>query len=142
MDSSSQSSIPELNPAAQLHFLQTLIQVKQAGYSQYTQDPHLEMSSLTEELFWSTSSSNPRSCLLEALGTFLVQTMGVLSQLSVSLTNGPHISGYVEDYIRSVCHEDDFSDTSVVSFLDQKLSLLMWVATSAIEVRSRLICWT
>ena len=128
-DSSSQSSrensIPELSPAAQLHFLQTLIQVKQAGNSQHALDSHHTMNSLTEELFWSTSSSDPRCCLLEALGTFLVQIMGVLSQLSVSLTNGPHISGYVESYIRSVSAEDDFSDISVVSFLEQKVSSLV-----------------
>lgn len=128
-------SISELDPAAQLHLLRTLIQVKQAWHSQQKLDPHLEMSSLTEELFWSTSSSEPRSCLLEALGTFLVQTMGVLSQLSLSLTSGPHIASYVESYVRSVSEDDDFADTSIVSFLDQKLSLLVCVTTASLLVR-------
>ena len=123
-----ENPIFELNPAAQVHLLKTLIQVKQAWGGQQAQNAHLEMSSLTEELFWSTSSSDPRSCLLEALGTFLVQVMGVLSQLSVSLTNGPHIANYVESYIRSVSEDDDFADTTVVSFLDQKLSLLECVS--------------
>lgn len=138
LDSGSQGGrenpLPELSPAAQLHFLQTLIQVKQTDHAQTGQDPHLAINSLTEELFWSTSSSHPRSCLLEALGTFLVQITGVLSQLSVSLTNGPHIAGYVESYIRSLSEDDDFSDTSVVPFLDQKLSLLVYVTAATARV--------
>jgi hypothetical protein len=52
--------------------------------------------------------------------------MGVLSQISASLTNGPHISDYIESYIKSVTKDDDFSDTSVVTFLDQKLRLLQY----------------
>lgn len=133
----SESPITELGPIAQLHLLRTLIQVKQAGYGQQDTNTQFEMDSLTEELFLSTSSPDPRSCLLEALGGFLIQVMGVLSQLSVSLTNGPHITSYVEDYIRSVSEPNDFSDTSIVSFLDQKLSLLVCVLSIAVCPRYR-----
>jgi len=119
-------AISELSPAAQAHLLKSLIQVKQALAGRHDVEPQPDMGPLTEEMFWSTSSPDPRSCLLEALGTFLVQIMGVLSQLSVSLTNGPHLAAYVEAYIRSVTADDDFSDDSVVSFLDKKISMLMY----------------
>ena len=117
------SNISEISPAAQLQLLRTLVEVKLAQEG-LGDNSHLNMNAVTEELFQSTSDPDPCSCLLEALGTFLTQVMGVLSQISVSLTNGPHIADYTESYIKSVCENDDLSDTSVVTFLDKKLTLL------------------
>jgi len=85
---------------------------------------HTQLNSLTDQLFCTTSDPNPRSCLLEALGTFLTEIVGVFSQFSISLTNGPHVFDYAENYIRTVIEANDLSDTSVVAHLDQKLSLL------------------
>lgn len=134
------NDISEIGPAAQLHLLRALVDVKVAR-SDFSPDDisHLHMNAVTTDLFWSTSDPDPCSCLLEALGTFLTQVMGVLSQISVSLTNGPHISDYIESYIKSVSREDDFSDTSVVTFLDQKLRLLQYVLWNHVQTMLTLI---
>lgn len=117
------STTSELNPAAQLHFLKSLVQVK-VGQHDLADGVHAQMNTLTEKLFWISSDPDPRSCLLEALGTFLTQIIGVFSQLSVSLTAGPHVDAYAEGFIRSVAEENDYSDLSIVPFLEKKLSTL------------------
>ena len=134
------NDISEIGPAAQLHLLRALVDVKVAR-SDFSPDDisHLHMNAVTTDLFWSTSDPDPCSCLLEALGTFLTQVMGVLSQISVSLTNGPHISDYIESYIKSVSRDDDFSDTSVVTFLDRKLRLLQYGLWNHVQTMLMLI---
>ncbi|KAK5199639.1 hypothetical protein LTR92_000180 [Exophiala xenobiotica] len=124
------NGISEIGSAVQLHLLRALVDVKLARSDTSPDDiSHLHMNAVTTDLFWSSSDPDPCSCLLEDLGTFLTQVMGVLSQISASLTNGPHISDYIESYIKSVTKDDDFSDTSVVTFLDQKLRLLQNLST-------------
>lgn len=121
------NTISEIGPAAQLHLLRALVEVKLAWSDPPPNEiSHPHLNAATTDLFWSSSDPDPCSCLLESLGTFLTQVTGVLSQISVTLTNGPHISDYIESYIRSVSKDDDFSDTSVVTFLDQKLRLLQY----------------
>lgn len=117
------STTLELNPAVQLHFLKSLIQVK-VGQHETADGVHVQMNMLTEKLFWICSDPDPRSCLLEALGTFLTQIIGVFAQISASLTAGPHVDAYAEGFIRSVQEENDYSDLSIVPFLEQKLSML------------------
>lgn len=119
------STTSELNPAVQLQFLKSLIQVKVGQHDTAATDGvHVQMNNLTENLFWITSDHDPRSCLLEALGTFLTQIIGVFAQISVSLTEGPHVEAYAEDFIRSVAEENDYADLSIVPFIDEKLSTL------------------
>lgn len=120
----SAGTISELNPEAQLYLLRTLIRVKQPW-----PDPpntlHPVMNALTEELFCTSSDPDPRSCLFESLGIFFIQILDVLSQLSISLTNGPHIAAYTHQYFNSIGFENDFSDLSVVSsYLDKRTSML------------------
>lgn len=122
------NNISELGPAVQVQLLRALVEAKSASQSHVSSNSisHVHLDAATADLFWSSSESDPCSCLLEALGTFLTQVIGVLSQVAVSLTNGPHISDYIESYIKSVTEEDDLSDTSVVTFLDQKHHLLQY----------------
>lgn len=118
------SPTAELSVAAQLHLLRALVQVKQP-WSETTAPLHHELDALTQALFWTSADPAPNSCLFESLGTFLVQVLGVLSQLSISLTNGPHMIHYHECYARSVGNHNDFADLPAVSaFLDMKSTLL------------------
>jgi hypothetical protein len=118
------TSTAELSAAAQLHLLRTLVQVKQS-WNEPADTVCPELDSLTQELFWTTADPDSNSCLFESLGTFLVQILGVLSQLSIGLTNGPHVERYHESYIRSVGEDNDFADVPAVSnFLDEKSALL------------------
>lgn len=133
------NNLSELGPAVQLQLLKALIEAKSASQSHVLPDSisHVHLNAATADLFWTSSESDPCSCLLEALGTFLTQVIGVLSQVAVSLTNGPHISDYVESYIKSVTKDDDFSDTSVVTFLDQKHHLLQYGLQTILPRRVR-----
>ena len=119
------NDISEISPAAQLRLLRTLVEVK-LDREELADNSHLNMNAITEKLFRTTSDPDRCSCLLEALGTFLTQVIGVLAQISVSLTNGPHILDYTESYIKSVAENDDLSDISIVTFLDEKLALLRY----------------
>ncbi|KIW12853.1 hypothetical protein PV08_08040 [Exophiala spinifera] len=133
------NNISELGAAVQLQLLKALAEAKSASQSHVSPDvvSHAHLDAATADLFWSSSESDPCSCLLEALGTFLTQVIGVLSQVAVSLTNGPHISDYIESYIKSVTKDDDFSDTSVVTFLHQKHHLLQVLSTELAKVSNR-----
>lgn len=68
----------------------------------------------------------PTDVPLENLGVFLTQILGIISQLATSLTHGPHISTYTERYIRETAQQDDFTDMSIVKFLDTKHTLLKY----------------
>jgi hypothetical protein len=124
------SMAAELTPLAQLRLLQTLIDIKQGLHQPQNFSSPEEMNQLSEELFW--SATDPHTCRIESLGGFLLQILGVLAQLATSLTNGPHISAYAETYIRTATQHDDFSDTSFITFLDARLSVLRSVVLSSL----------
>lgn len=118
------SMTSELQPFAQLQLLKALVEVKMNPRQPAGQPVAEQMDMLTTELFWTTP--DPQICRLENLGVFLTQILGVIAQLATSLAHGPHISTYTERYIREAAQRDDFTDMSIVTFLDTKHTLLKY----------------
>ena len=65
--------------------------------------------------------------LLADIGDYLVRSFAILSELSVALANGTHISEYVDQGIQHMAEKSDFSDMDLLTYMNDKHKSLQWV---------------
>ena len=63
-------------------------------------------------------------CLLEDMGVLLVKTSSLLSDVALSLAEGQHIKDYSNLRIEQIEQENDFSELSLLDYLEAKHSSL------------------
>lgn len=63
-------------------------------------------------------------CLLEDMGVLLMKTASTLSEVAISLAEGQHIKDYSNLRIEQIEQENDFSELSVLDYLEAKHSSL------------------
>ncbi|KAL8791322.1 MAG: hypothetical protein Q9195_005941 [Heterodermia aff. obscurata] len=59
-------------------------------------------------------------CLLEDIGTLLIKTSSLLSDLAVSLAEGQHIKDYSNLRIEQIEQQNDFSELGLLDYLETK----------------------
>jgi len=59
-------------------------------------------------------------CLLQDLGNFLTRTTTLLSRLAERVVSGQELHQYVENRIKEIDHENDFSDLGGLSYMNEK----------------------
>lgn len=58
--------------------------------------------------------------MLATSGGFILQTLEILCVLADVLVDGPHVATYIEDRFREVEERTDFSDLTLVDYLEEK----------------------
>lgn len=81
-----------------------------------------EIEALSEHL--GIDDAHISGCLLEDIGVLLLETLSILSEVAVSLAEGQHIKDYSNVRIEQMEKENDFSELSILEYLDAKHSSL------------------